>query len=43
MKSAVGKGERPIYDGFEVLADSLFSKADYRMRGPVEEWGACSE
>ena len=39
MRSAVGKGEGPIYDGFEVLADSLFSKADYRMRGPVEEWG----
>jgi len=39
MRSAVGKGEGPIYDGFEVLADSLFSKVDYRMRGPVEEWG----
>ena len=39
MKSAVANGEGPSYDGYEVLADSLFSKADYRMRGPVEEWG----
>ena len=39
MKAGVAKGEGPIYDGFEMLAKSPYSKANYRMRGPVEEWG----
>ena len=39
MRAAVSKGQRPIYAGFEVLTKSPFANADYRMRGPVEEWG----
>ena len=39
MQLAVSKKEGPIYAGFEMLAKSPFAKSDYRMRGPVEEWG----
>ena len=39
MKAGVARGEGPIHDGFEMLVKSPYSKADYRMRGPVEEWG----
>ena len=39
MKEAVAKKRGPIYEGFKVLEQSPNAKADYKMRGPVEEWG----
>lgn len=39
MKAGVARGDGAIHDGFEMLVKSPYSKADYRMRGPVEEWG----
>ena len=39
MKEAVAKKRGPIYEGFKVLEQSANAKADYKMRGPVEEWG----
>ena len=40
MKAGVASRDGSIHDGFEMLVKSPYSKADYRMRGPVEEWGA---
>lgn len=39
MKAAVARREGPIYEGFRVLAESPHARADYRLRGPVSEWG----
>ena len=39
IKKAVVEKEGPIYEGFKILLESPFSKMEYRMQGPVEEWG----
>ena len=39
MKVAVKEKQGPIYNGFKILEQSAHAKADYKMRGPVEEWG----
>lgn len=39
MKAGVARGDGPIHDGFEMLVKIPYYKVDYRMRGPVEEWG----
>ena len=39
IKKAVAEKEGPIYEGFKILLESPFSKMEYRMQGPVEEWG----
>ena len=39
MRAAVAREEGAIYEGFQVLVNSRYSSADYRMRGPAEEWG----
>ncbi|MGY9004399.1 MAG: hypothetical protein ACKVIF_14580, partial [Rhodospirillales bacterium] len=39
MKEAVAKKKGTIFEGFKVLEQSDNAKADYIMRGPVEEWG----
>ncbi|OUU76843.1 MAG: hypothetical protein CBC27_01035, partial [Opitutia bacterium TMED67] len=39
IKKAVTEKEGPIYEGFKILLESPFSKMEYRMQGPVEEWG----
>jgi len=39
MKAGVAAEQGPIYEGFKVLAESPFSRADYRLRGPFREWG----
>ena len=39
MKEAVNNEKGTIYEGFKVLLESDFSKADYKMRGPFPEWG----
>ena len=39
MKKAVAKKQGPIYVGFKVLEQSANARADYKMKGPVEEWG----
>ncbi len=39
IKIAIRQKEGPIYEGFKLLLESPFSKMDYRMLGPVEEWG----
>lgn len=39
IKEGVAAGNGAIYEGYEVLLKNPFAKSDYRMRGPVKEWG----
>ena len=39
IKEGVASGSGAIHDGYGVLAESPYAKSDYRMQGPVKEWG----
>ncbi|HAT19978.1 MAG TPA: Ig family protein, partial [Verrucomicrobiales bacterium] len=39
IRTAVAAKKGPIFDGFKILEDSPYARADYRMRGPFPEWG----
>ena len=39
MKEAFENKKEPIFTGFKALEESLYSKANYQMRGPFPEWG----
>ena len=39
MKEAFENKKEPIFTGFKALKESLYSKANYQMRGPFPEWG----
>ena len=39
IKEGVAMGSGAIHEGYGVLAKSKYAKSDYRMRGPVKEWG----
>ena len=39
IRVAVDSKKGPIFDGFQVLENSPYSKEDYRMRGPFPKWG----
>ncbi len=39
IRTGVAAKKGPIYEGFKILEDSPYARADYRMRGPFAEWG----